>query len=69
VTRRTLRFDTIDDALAEIERIVAAEPGGTLNRLGNWTPGQIKGHVAAWINYSFEGYPIRPPPGSFASCQ
>jgi hypothetical protein len=62
VPRRSLRFTTIDDVLAEIDRIVAADHGGILKSAGNWTPGQIMGHVAAWINYSYEGYPLRPPP-------
>jgi hypothetical protein len=62
VARRKLRFATIDEALGEIDRIVAAEQAGTLHTTGNWTAGQIMGHIAAWINYSFEGYPLRPPP-------
>jgi hypothetical protein len=62
VPRRNLRFAAIDDVLAEIDRIVAADQGGTLKTVGNWTPGQIMGHVAAWIDYGYEGYPMRPPP-------
>jgi hypothetical protein len=62
VQRRKLCFETIGDALAEIERIVAAERSGALKHVGNWAPGQIMGHVAAWINYSYEGYPVRRPP-------
>ena len=59
--RRRLRFTTIDDALADVDRIVVAEKAGTLRRTGNWTAGQAFGHIATWTNYAFEGYPFRPP--------
>jgi Protein of unknown function (DUF1569) len=62
VSRRKLRFASVEEALAEIDRIVDADRGGTLRQLGNWTPGQIMGHLAAWINYGYEGYPVRRPP-------
>lgn len=61
-SRRALRFSTIDDVLKDIDGIVAADQAGTLRQLGNWTPGQVFGHVAAWLNYSYDGYPIKPPP-------
>jgi hypothetical protein len=61
--RRQLRFDTIDDALAEAERLAAAERDGRLARTGNWTLGQALGHLATWVNFAFEGYPssVRAP--------
>ncbi len=59
--RRRLRFATVDDLLTDVDRIVAAEKGGTLRRTGNWTPGQVFGHIATWANYAYEGYPFRPP--------
>src|SRR5262245_31553962 len=62
VSRRKLRFATVDELLAEVDRIVQADHAGTIRRLGNWTPGQIMGHIAAWVNYGFEGYPTRRPP-------
>lgn len=60
--RRQLRFDTIEQVLLDVERLAAAERAGTLKRLGNWTLGQNLGHLAAWVNYAFDGYPMRPPP-------
>ncbi|NOS98998.1 MAG: DUF1569 domain-containing protein [Phycisphaerales bacterium] len=60
--RRPLRFKSIDEVLADIDRIVAADTAGKLRRTGNWTAGQVFGHVAAWINYAYEGYPMKPPP-------
>ena len=61
--RRTLRFETVDDAIDEAEKLVIAEREGRLDRLGNWTLGQTLGHLATWASYPFEGYPpeIRPP--------
>ncbi len=59
---RQLRFESIDDVLAEIDRIVQAEEQGTLRAVGNWTPGQIMAHIAAWIEYGYDGYPLKPPP-------
>ena len=60
--RRSLRFDSIDDCLAEIDRIVAAAQQGDLKALGNWTPGQVMAHLAAWIEYGYDGYPLKAPP-------
>lgn len=59
--RRSLRFETIDDLRAEVDRIVAAAAAGTLRGSGNWTAGQIFGHLAAWIHYSYDGYPFKTP--------
>ncbi len=60
--RRPLRFESIDDLLADIDGIVQAEREGRLRLVGNWTAGQIMAHLAAWIEYGYEGYPIGPPP-------
>jgi hypothetical protein len=61
--RRTLRFATIDDALAEAERLAAADREGRLDRAGNWPLGQTLGHLATWANFAFDGYPdaVRAP--------
>jgi hypothetical protein len=60
---RTLRFDSINDLLTEVDRIVASERAGTLRRTGNWTTGQAFGHLAAWLNFGWDGYPpgAHPP--------
>jgi hypothetical protein len=55
--RRTLRFNSIDEAIAEIDRIVAAEQAGTLRSTGNWSAGQVFNHIATWLNYSWDGFP------------
>ena len=59
---RELRFETIDECLEEIDRILLADKHSRLQASGNWTPGQVMSHVAAWIEYGYEGFPIGPPP-------
>jgi len=59
--RRRLRFKTLDDLLTDIDRIVAADQAGKLRYTGNWTAGQAMGHLATWMNYAYEGYPMKVP--------
>lgn len=58
---RKLGFATLDDAIAEARRIADAERAGRLRRTGNWTAGQCFGHLAAWVNYGFDGHSLKPP--------
>jgi len=55
--RRTLRFHTIDDAISEAMRLADAHRLGKLERAGNWELGQALGHLAAFANFPFDGYP------------
>jgi hypothetical protein len=59
--RRVLRFESIDELLAEVERLADAERAGRLKRLGNWTLGQALCHLATWTEYSYTGAPLKPP--------
>jgi hypothetical protein len=59
--RRVLRFDSIDQMLAEVDRLVASEKAGRLKQLGNWTLGQTLNHLATWIEYGYIGCPLKPP--------
>jgi len=59
--RRQLRFETIADALSEADRLAAAEREGKLRCLGNWTAGQNFAHLAAWVDYSYDGVPFTTP--------
>lgn len=63
VTRRALRFRTVDDALAEADRLATAGRAGRLARAGSWSLGQALGHLATWAEFAFDGYPdaARPP--------
>ena len=60
--RRELRIETIDACLAELERIADGDRQGQLKTLGNWTAGQNLSHLAAWIEYGWDGYPMNKPP-------
>lgn len=57
-----LRFDCVEDCIAEVHRIVAANDQGKLRSSGSWTSGQIMAHVASWIVYAYDGYPMGRPP-------
>lgn len=59
---RKLRFHSIEDCVAEVHRIMEADQAGQLRTTGNWTPGQVMAHVASWIEYAYDGFPIRRPP-------
>src|SRR3954453_12686491 len=59
--RRILQFESIDQLLAELDRLAAAERAGRLKRLGNWTLGQTFGHLATWTEYIYTGVPLNPP--------
>ncbi|MEX2025870.1 MAG: DUF1569 domain-containing protein [Pirellulaceae bacterium] len=58
VGRRVLRFASLDEVLAEAERLAIA-PRVTM--LGNWTLGQTLGHLAAAMQYSVDGANFRRP--------
>lgn len=59
--RRLLRFESIDQVMADVDRLVEAERAGRLRRLGNWTLGQTLGHLAAWAEYGYTGSPLKVP--------
>jgi hypothetical protein len=61
VERRILRFESIDQAIAEVDRLARAERDGRLQRLGNWTLGQALGHLAAWVEFAYTGAPLKVP--------
>ncbi len=59
--RRHLHFDSIDQVLAEADRLVEAERVGRLKHVGNWTLGQVLGHLACWAEYAYTGAPLKVP--------
>jgi hypothetical protein len=69
IERRPLRFERGVDVIAEAERIARAERAGRLRRSGNWTAGQCFGHLAGWIGFCFDGYPVVAPPELAARAQ
>jgi hypothetical protein len=59
--RRELHFDNLDQLQTEVDKLTAADQGGKLQRIGNWTLAQALGHIASWINFAFDGYPMKVP--------
>ena len=53
--RRTLRFDTIDEMLADVERLNQ----GPVKALGNWSPGQVLKHQTIIMVGSLDGFKHR----------
>ena len=60
-SRRRLRFEAIEQALAEADALVAAEAAGRLRCLGRWTPGQNLNHLATWVDYAYDGFAMKIP--------
>jgi len=54
--RRLLRFQTIDDIIADLKALSAAHQGGTLRQAGKWPPGAIFDHLAHAAACSFDGF-------------
>lgn len=52
-SRRVLKFNSLDDALAEARGLL--QSGYTM--LGQWDLGQICGHCADWLRFPADGYP------------
>ena len=57
--RRKLKFTSIDDITTDAGKLAQAERNKKLRQLGNWTLGQACGHIAAWIDYGFDGTPAK----------
>lgn len=62
VKRRRLCFKSLNDLHDDLAHIERASEQGTLVVKGNWTLGQILAHLAAWIEYGWDGYPVKPSP-------
>lgn len=55
--RRNLSFNSLDDIRADLSVLEASAARGTIRHSGNWSPGQILAHLAAFITYGYDGYP------------
>lgn len=62
VKRRDVRYESLDDAVADMRQLAQCERDGKLDQLGNWSLGQAIGHVATWAEYAFSPCPVKPPP-------
>lgn len=56
--RRTLRFETVDDILAEVDRLSQAR---NIKTLGNWTAGQVCNHLALVMKGAMDGSRFKIP--------
>ncbi len=54
--RRTLRFESLAEATAEAERLLA----GGYDRAGVWSLAQCCDHLSRWLAYPLDGYPTAP---------
>lgn len=54
--RRDLRFDSLDDLTAELDRLDAAHAASNLGHTGNWTPGEILDHLGNFWGCSLDGF-------------
>lgn len=59
--RRDLSFETLDDVLADLDRLEEAHAAGTLKMLGNWSAGQIFEHTATLFDFSVDGFSFKAP--------
>jgi hypothetical protein len=57
--RRPIRFQTIEDLSAEVDRLTAAVRLGKVRPLGNWSPAKVLWHIARLVELSFDGFPFR----------
>jgi hypothetical protein len=57
VGRRTLRFETLNDVLADLDAL----EGKKLQALGNWSVGQILEHLARTMNGAIDGMKFTAP--------
>jgi hypothetical protein len=57
--RRAVRLQSLDDLLAEAERVTSAAARGKVRPLGNWSPAQVLWHIAKLIELSFDGFAWR----------
>jgi len=55
--RRTLRFNSLDDILADAEQLAS----GPIQALGNWSPGQVFEHLARGYTLPLDGVVLPIP--------
>lgn len=62
--RRSLHFPDFAAVRRDLVALESADREGTLRATGNWTPGQVFAHLAAFMEYPYDGYPaeLRNPP-------
>jgi hypothetical protein len=61
VSRRKLRFASLDEALAEVDRLVEAARAGQIAYAGRWSLPTMLNHLAVWAEFAYTGVPTRIP--------
>jgi len=56
--RRELHFESANDVLSDLERILLAP---SVRTAGNWTVGESLDHVAKLIRFAYDGFPFKAP--------
>ena len=59
MNRRPVRLRTVEDLLAEVDRVTAAAAAGRVRPLGNWSPAQVLRHLGKLMEFSFDGFTWR----------
>lgn len=54
--RRKVRLKTMEDLVAEVDRLRSAAAAGSAKQLGNWSPAQVLWHIGKLIQLSFDGF-------------
>src|SRR5438552_2834872 len=57
IERRQLHFNSLDDILADVERLAESK---NIRTLGNWSAGEVLQHLAIVMNKSIDGFVARP---------
>ena len=58
--RREIRFESLGELRADVERLREAAARGSVEALGNWTAGQATQHLARFMTCSIEGFDKAP---------
>jgi hypothetical protein len=58
VTRRQLRFDSLDDIVRDAEHLNAVG----YDAAGKWDLAQVCGHLTEWLRFPMDGFPRAPLP-------
>ena len=56
--RRQLKFDSLDAALVDAQKLLVIG----YDKAGNWNLSQVCGHLANWLGYAMDGFPKAPLP-------
>ncbi len=59
--RRALHFNSLDEVLADLDRLEQAEASGSVKTLGNWSAGQVFTHLAMLFEMSLDGFTFTAP--------